>query len=191
MKLLPKKHIDPNEKGKRIALTAVLCVLLSLLYAVIFSFSGQDAEESSSLSLEVTEKCVETITELSGQKVDDSLKHQLALQFEKPVRKLAHFTEYAIMGALVSGLLAVWFKAGKGRFLCNIGWVSVSAAFDEFHQRFVAGRFGSPMDVLLDTAGGLFGILAAYLAGRLVAAVLRKWFGRAENKADARNFFVS
>jgi VanZ family protein len=38
------------------------------------------------------------------------------------------------------------------------------AVTDEFHQRFVAGRHGAPLDVLIDTAGVLIGVFAA---GRL------------------------
>ncbi|MBR1854451.1 MAG: VanZ family protein [Lachnospiraceae bacterium] len=145
-------------------LTVITGLLLSLLYVAIFSFSEQEAEESSSLSREVTEKCVETVTELSGKKLTDSLKAQLVEKFEKPVRKAAHFTEYAGMGILVYALLSLWYEKSRTRFLFNIGWVFVSAAFDECHQLFVAGRSGSFFDVLIDTAGGLFGMAIVLLS---------------------------
>lgn len=158
-------------------LTAITGLLLSLLYVAIFSFSEQEAEESSSLSREVTEKCVETVTELSGKKLTDSLKAQLVEKFEKPVRKAAHFTEYAGMGILVYILFSLWYEKSRARFWLNTGWVFVSAAFDEFHQLFVAGRSGSFLDVLIDTTGGLFGmalvLFVLYVYGHLFLKIYR------------------
>ena len=163
-KLAPE--ITEREKRKRIAITFVTGFLLSLLYMLIFGFSAQNAEESGSLSREVTEKCVDAVTELSGKEVSASEKNRLVDKFEKLVRKMAHFTEYTAMGMLVCILLSQWYAKSRARFWCNTGWVFVSAAFDEIHQYFVPGRWASGWDVLLDTAGGMFGIaLVALLCG--------------------------
>ncbi|MBQ9321784.1 MAG: VanZ family protein [Eubacterium sp.] len=162
------KSLSVNQTRKRTFLTIVLGVLLSLLYVAIFNFSEQDAETSSSLSMEVTERCVETITELSGQPADESLKHMLAVKYEKYVRKAAHFTEYAGTGVLSCLILALWMVKSRGRLLCNAAWLLVSGTVDEIHQAFVPGRFSSPFDVLIDTAGGLFGVFLAMLMIKLI-----------------------
>ena len=95
----------------------------------------------------------------------------LAGYFEHPLRKLAHFTEYGILGSLFSGLyIPVIGKIrricnGKsaGLYLKNTLIVFVLAAIDEIHQFFVPGRYSSFWDVMLDTAGCLFFLFFMYL----------------------------
>jgi VanZ family protein len=75
------------------------------------------------------------------------------------VRKCAHVTEYAI-------LAAVLFRAFRqsqpriGRVLVLSFFIAaIYAALDEFHQSFVASRTGSPLDVLIDCAGAIIGLV--------------------------------
>ena len=69
------------------------------------------------------------------------------------LRKLAHATEYAILGALLVYALR------------RPGWAVVLgiayAISDEIHQSFVPGRQGSPLDVLIDSAGVIAGVVVA------------------------------
>ena len=67
------------------------------------------------------------------------------------LRKLAHFGEYAVLGALV-------YRAA-GSAPAAIVLSSAYAATDEIHQAFVAGRHGSPLDWLIDTAGVVLGVV--------------------------------
>ena len=80
------------------------------------------------------------------------------------VRKLAHFTEYAILGAL-------WFRgltrSGVARPPAAM-WLAlvlsvVCAVVDETRQSFVPSRTGSARDVLLDSMGALVAIVPARL----------------------------
>jgi VanZ family protein len=68
------------------------------------------------------------------------------------LRKCAHVTEYAILGALLSRALGREVPA----FLAAVAY----AATDEFHQHFVRGRHASPIDVAIDAAGVALGVLA-------------------------------
>jgi VanZ family protein len=68
------------------------------------------------------------------------------------LRKCAHVTEYAIFGALLQRAIGREIPA----FVAAVAY----AASDEFHQRFVAGRHGSPVDVAIDAVGVLVGVLA-------------------------------
>jgi VanZ family protein len=68
------------------------------------------------------------------------------------LRKCAHATEYAILGALL--LRALGREAPA--FLAALAY----AASDELHQHFVAGRHASPVDVAIDAIGITFGLLA-------------------------------
>lgn len=74
------------------------------------------------------------------------------------VRKMAHFTEYFILFILTYNVVKYYFKKGKLFFVSYIITVSY-AMTDEFHQLFVPGRAGALKDVLIDSTGGLFGIL--------------------------------
>ena len=69
--------------------------------------------------------------------------------WDEVLRKCAHVTEYAILGFLL--LRAI------GRELPALLVGVAYAATDELHQHFVAGRHGSPVDVLIDTVGLLIG----------------------------------
>jgi len=142
----------------KIFVTVFSGTLLVLLYMLIFSFSAQDAEESGSLSRMISEKCVEFINNLSGRHWSEAVMKSFAEYFEHPIRKLAHFSEYACMGVLLYVLWRQWMNRGKMLYFLIVIWVFVSAATDEFHQLFVPGRYGSFADVLLDTAGGTFGL---------------------------------
>ena len=67
------------------------------------------------------------------------------------LRKGAHVTEYAILGALL--YRAFW------RELAAFAAAAAYAVSDELHQHFVAGRHASPVDVAIDAAGIAAGIV--------------------------------
>jgi VanZ family protein len=66
------------------------------------------------------------------------------------LRKCAHMTEYAILAAL----LARATGSSKVAFALAVAY----AATDEWHQTFVRGRHGSPIDVGIDAVGALIGL---------------------------------
>jgi VanZ family protein len=66
------------------------------------------------------------------------------------LRKLAHATEYAILGALLLRALGRPVPAA----LAAVAY----AASDELHQHFVSGRHTAPLDVAIDAVGVLAGI---------------------------------
>ena len=66
------------------------------------------------------------------------------------LRKLAHTAEYAILGALL--------LRATGRTWLAFGLGVLYAASDEFHQTFVSGRHGTPVDVAIDALGVAIGI---------------------------------
>jgi VanZ family protein len=66
-------------------------------------------------------------------------------------RKIAHFCEYAILGALLLRAL--------GREVPAIAAGAAYAATDELHQHFVPGRHAAVRDVAIDAAGVLAGVL--------------------------------
>lgn len=154
--------------------TIVSAVLLSFLYAVIFSFSGQDGEQSSSVSQQISRKCVEIADDLTGNQWTEEKKADYARMIEHPIRKTAHFMEYACMGVLVYVMWCSWVERGRRLCLLTVAWVFLSASADEFHQLFVAGRWGSFQDVCLDTLGGACGALFCVLVRHIYRVALRR-----------------
>ena len=67
------------------------------------------------------------------------------------LRKGAHVTEYAILGALL-------YRALRREQVALAAGIAY-AATDEFHQHFVRGRHGSPVDVAIDAVGVTLGML--------------------------------
>lgn len=67
------------------------------------------------------------------------------------VKKTGHFLAYATLALLA--LRAVW--GVKRPYLTAIFIVLLYASSDEFHQTFIAGRTGTPVDVLIDMSGAL------------------------------------
>ncbi len=143
---------------RKILITVSAAVLLLALYLVIFGFSAQNGEESGSVSLQLSEKCVEIYSSISGNNWEAARVESLAIFFEHPLRKLAHFSEYACMGILIFSIVYQWVMEKK-KYLIATLWVFLSAAGDEWHQSFVPGRYASIKDVLLDTCGGICGIV--------------------------------
>lgn len=155
---------DKRDRRKRILISASAGCLLLLLYSMIFSFSAQDGEQSSGLSMYVAEKGVELVNALTNSNWTEGYMTEMAEKVETPIRKLAHFTEYAVMGVLVYSFLRPWAQRGRKLYLITIFWVLLSAAADELHQLFVPGRYSNPLDVLLDTCGGIFALLCIVFA---------------------------
>lgn len=85
------------------------------------------------------------------------LRRELSSNF---VRKLAHFVEFWVLGALAACFFAGW----AGRWPQTLFYSAVlgmtTALCDETIQLFVAGRDGRVLDVWLDFAGAFTGAAA-------------------------------
>lgn len=67
-------------------------------------------------------------------------------------RKLIHFGEYALLCVLWWRLVALRAGAGRAALVAFLA-TAAYAASDEYHQTFVEGRTGSPLDWAIDAAG--------------------------------------
>ncbi|MBK9449537.1 MAG: VanZ family protein [Bacteroidetes bacterium] len=74
------------------------------------------------------------------------------------LRKCAHFTEYMILFFLLMLAFSVRWERKTARWWALLG-TFLYAASDEFHQLFIPGRVGDVFDVMIDTSGGLFGLV--------------------------------
>ena len=88
------------------------------------------------------------------------------------IRKCAHFSEYAILAGLGLRMARAWCATKRGAWLLA-GAIGVAVpVLDELLQTIVPGRSGNPRDVLIDMAGGAFGML--------VVSCWERWVQRRE-----------
>ena len=122
---------------------------LCLWMGVIFLLShqnGQDSSETSGILLEL----LKFIGIGPGSSVQGALSYL--------VRKAGHFSEYLILAILFLRYRKEQGSSGKSAFYALL-FVFLYASSDEFHQSFIPGRGPAFSDVLIDTAGGLTGIM--------------------------------
>ena len=148
---------------------------LALMY-MIYSFSAQPADSSSSTSYYVSTKLVQAANTITGQGWDDWEVGARASQIHGIVRKAAHITEYFLLAIAVSFPLYVY--GVRGIFLMLLaGIICVGyACGDEYHQSIVSGRSASSRDVMIDSIGIFFGI-------QLRKSTAEKEIGSAEEEA--------
>lgn len=123
---------------------------------LIFFFSQQNGVSSSNLSnsfLKEIEKLIHIplTSEVAGY----------------IIRKLAHFTEYFILGVLTCNLVKEYFTLNKKQYVLIMLFCIFYAFSDEFHQLFISGRSGQIKDVFIDSSGSLVGLICYYFINKI------------------------
>ena len=131
-------------------------IIIIIWMIVIFLFSNQPSDESSNLSNSFINNTIVKVYEITHGEIVKEKREEILNKYSYPVRKLAHFTIYFILGLLS----IVFFKDfNKQYILYSLLLCFIYACFDEFHQYFVPGRYCSFFDVLIDTLGSSFSII--------------------------------
>ena len=123
----------------------VLCLWMGVIFLLSHQ-NGQDSSETSGILLEL----LKFIGFGPGSSVQGALSYL--------VRKAGHFSEYLILAILFLRYRKEQGSTGKSAFHALL-FVFLYASSDEFHQSFIPGRGPAFSDVLIDTAGGLTGII--------------------------------
>jgi VanZ family protein len=160
---------NKNRRCKwRIYVTIALCiaVFVAINMIVIYQFSAESKEESGDRSKDLTIILVEAFYP-NFELLDKSTQHDVIKAAHIGLRKVAHFSEYALLGFLLTSLFLF-----IGRYLKRmakwIAWVIppvfclLYAISDEIHQIF-SNRGPSPVDVMIDFAGALCGYLLIHV----------------------------
>lgn len=158
-----------NEKMKRKILRIVLWLAVILWMAVIFAFSAQSGSASTGTSDGIVDQVVEGMFGTADRNIiPDSIRIKVSFY----VRKAAHFTAFMLLGILCTASLGVDVKRSLTRGAVSLGICVLYAVSDEIHQLFVPGREGRLLDVGIDSAGALCGILVFTLAAGMVRKML-------------------
>lgn len=138
---------------KLLTARVILTVLTVAAVAAIFYNSSLDAIESTEQSSPITEW-------VNG--ILASLHIPFALT-EGFIRKAAHFSEYTVLGLLLSTTVYLYRKDRKKTFLTTLPIGVGIAVCDELIQLIPAGRSSQITDVLIDSCGIAFGTLIVLL----------------------------
>ena len=143
---VPKRHeSDAKRTGRRYAwdVRALAAWLPAIVIAaIIFTLSAQP-------NLRVTEGLTDLV-----------------------LRKLAHLAVFGLLAA--GGVRGLTFHGLAGR-AALVGAAAIATAYavsDEFHQTFVTGRSGSPIDVAIDVVGIIAALAVIAANPRLRARIV-------------------
>ncbi len=170
-KLTGKNYKEELRTGMKNKFTKYVILLLLIgIMISIFIFSSHTGTQSSGLSIKVTRFISRIIFRNFGSM---SLSEQqfIVTEFHFFVRKLAHFTIYAALGALMYSFMETTDIKLKKKLPAAWALCICYAAADEFHQSFTPGRSMQLRDVIIDSAGALCGIFAAIIIFALIAYI--------------------
>ena len=139
-------------------------LLVIAVMVMIYCFSAQTGTQSGALSGKVT-RWVLNLVLPEFENFSPEKQTHLCSTVGLIIRKLAHFSEYALLG--FSLILHVHQVQKRTKVALPWLWAwgigTLYAATDEFHQGFVAGRGPSIVDVGIDSAGVIAGVLLIWI----------------------------
>lgn len=146
-----------------------ISVVLVILWAIlIFMFSDQNRIESKAASAEVAGFLLTLFS-----KIIPSANVAVPEGFIHLLRSLAHFILYLGLGFLTF-LMFTCYKKAKAYYYAATTCFLFSLT-DEFHQFFVPGRSAQLIDIIVDFAGAISGILIYTLFLKLIVKIRRKF----------------
>ena len=143
----------------------LLWVAVIAVCGMIFFFSAQTGDESAQTSGKVVDWLIGLM--VKGYELLDAVRQREIYETASLlVRKLAHFSEFALLGFLLRLLMHSY------RVKTGWGWAWLAATLyactDELHQMFSEARGPSLLDVGIDSLGAAAGVAAACLVMALV-----------------------
>lgn len=146
----------------------ILLIVLAISWMIcIYKLSGMNSTNSNGKSTDIISIFIEDTLDITNNygitdshPTDEKLSHASEL-INAPMRKVMHASVYFVLAFFIMILLNVIFEHKKywltlllTLILC-IGF----AVSDEYHQTYVAGRTGQPLDVVIDSAGAVAGMI--------------------------------
>ena len=144
-----------------------ICFLV-LWMALIFSFSNQKDIDSSKISDGFIDRTVVKIYKAFNENITKEKESEIIGKYTYPIRKLAHYTLYFVLGIL-SFLVVKDYSINKKLIIYSLLICFLYACSDEFHQLFVIGRSASIKDVIIDTFGSFCSISIFYIFNKKIS----------------------
>lgn len=150
-----------EEKSKKI----IYLILLITWMIAVFIFSNENGSQSQETSRNVTKVIVQILT--YNQEITEAEEIILIENTDYIIRKLAHFSIYALGGILIYNYINTYDLNAKRKIIISLLIGVIYAIFDEFHQYFVADRSAQIFDVCIDSSGAIIGVIFIYLINKI------------------------
>lgn len=151
---------------KAIKIIVLLGIAIAWMFC-IYKLSGMNSQNSNSKSTDILSIFIEDALDFTNDygitnshPNDEKLAKASAL-INAPMRKVIHATVYFVLAFFIMILMNIIFEHKK-YWLTLIITLILCVGFamtDEYHQTFVAGRTGQILDVCIDSAGAICGLL--------------------------------
>lgn len=122
-------------------LSIILVLIWMIIIFIMSSFNAEDSANQSNFIVNI---------------ISNILNIENVRLLSLIIRKLAHFTEYLILGFLTINMLNKNDISKK--YLISILICLIYATSDEIHQIFTPGRACQIKDILIDSVGSITGI---------------------------------
>lgn len=179
----PKPAQHPRRSPARLVVCALLLFGILATAVMIFCFSREGKAASGERSSHIAEGLAAAVVP-QYDTLPPAEQQAATERLHRPLRKLAHMSEYALLAVLTGCLLLVWDDRGRLRrslqFLLAFGFCALYAISDEVHQIF-SQRGASAVDVLIDCAGALCGLCLLFGLYAAVRHHRRKGVPRADH----------
>ena len=150
-----------NNKKYRI----IFGIVTAAIMVCIFLFSCEDSDKSSDTSGRIV-KIILRIFYEDFENMSLAEQEEIRSRISHIIRKTAHFTIYAALGFFSS----LTVRQRKLISMSTAGVILFCFAYavtDEIHQYFVPGRACMVTDMLLDTCGGITGIIISFVCMKI------------------------
>ena len=154
-------------KKKRVVVVIVFVIMALLWTLGIYKLSSMNTDSSNGKSSGIIGVFIEDALEVTNKygitdsHPDDAKLEKASGLLNTPLRKVMHASVYFVLAFII--IFVVNYLFYNKRYLLSMiitmAIIIVLAGFDEYHQTFVDGRTGRVMDVLIDTSGGIVGVL--------------------------------
>lgn len=178
-------------KNMKMTIQRMIWIILILINCVaIFQFSNQNATISGNTSGRVVDWLIELLPFTNT--LEENEKERVKEEMMQPIiRKLAHFSIYALLGFFIMGLASTYRGTFYQKILSSTLLACLYAISDEIHQLFIVGRSGQFTDVCIDTLGALTGSILFMLMIKLYRRITKKTQAHKKIDEDTKILFIS
>ena len=142
-------------------LKKILYLALVLIWMLtVFMFSNQNGEKSQGTSRKISTIVAQVFTH--NQEINEDEKEAIVEKVDHVIRKMAHYSIYAIGGILLYNYIRTLNSITKKAILISILVGIIYAITDELHQYFMNGRSAQITDVIIDSLGIFTGVILMY-----------------------------
>lgn len=149
------------ELKKHMIKRVIFGFLVIVWMITIFCFSNEKSEHSTNTSGTVIKTTLSKFNSFNN--LEQQQQEQVIENLQHPIRKIAHFTIYAVGGIIIFNFIDTYDVVKKKKIMFTIIFGALYASIDETHQLFVHGRSGQISDIILDTSGVSIGCLTMCL----------------------------